>query len=68
MKTYNVSLDLIPRIALLLEIQADNEEEAQDKAVELVLKDPAYRVLHPVNGDCVEVTGDDVHVDYAEAQ
>ena len=62
MRKYNVSLSLRPLIPILYEIEADSPEQAEDRAVELALQ---VKIVAP-SGDRVELTGDDVIVDYAE--
>lgn len=59
---FNVSLDIVPRIPILLEIEAKDINDAEEQATELVLSDPKYRVLHPVNGDSLEILADDIDV------
>ena len=60
---YNVSADLTPIIPILLEIEADSEEAAFDKSLEIITK---YHLTNPCNGENVELTGADVDLNYAE--
>lgn len=64
-RKYSVALTLQPSISTVLEVEAEDEEDAEDIAIDILLHDEKYKVLD-FNGQRVEVTSDDVMTDNIE--
>jgi hypothetical protein len=65
MGKFNVSLTVFAPIATVIEVEAEDEDAAEDKAINIVLTDPHYRVLD-FNGNQQEIIGDDINIDGVE--
>jgi len=59
---FNVGITVNAPISTVVEVEAEDEDEAIDKAHDLVLHDKRYTV-RDFDGNMVEVVGDDVHTD-----
>jgi len=65
MPKFNVSLSVRPVISHLIEIEADSEEQAITKAIEMVTKEKG-RLPLDYDGNYVEVLSDDVTINEVE--
>ena len=59
---FNVGVTILAPISTVIEVEAEDEDEAIDKAHHLALYDKRYTV-RDFDGNMVEVVGDDVHTD-----
>lgn len=62
MPKFNVGITIMAHVATVIEVEAEDEDEAIDKAHSLVLTDNRY-IVKDFDGNAVEIVGDDLHTD-----